>query len=432
MKKIMLALALAAVGMHNCYAVPEDWEDGGKYGENIKFLSDFLKDYKAQGYNHPMFRINLKNLYTENDIKAAWSDMWIGFTKNVVRVNIVEEINGGEEGTDEGICLPGIGTGTLIDVGVERLKGKVVITCAHNVINIWGMCGSLSHEGHLVLKTGEGDFFPRCGNFFDNNTYLSVTPEPKRYNGNLPLICTIGNTRTDKYKVKRSYIYRGNGKIFDLAILILDDQVKDEGGNVLSGEQILAGNIFGYNKRERVTGDDFFYVVGYGMTGWEQTLDGHIGTLLDAVKEDGQLKKRHDLLQLLGWNKKKCIQVLSQFVPDRMMNKSQTFVDADRAGGGFSGSLVVKKTDAGLEYVGIYSGPLFKLPGEKVRSERTESATANPRSTSSMRISPGQTVNTEPEYKTPSDSADICEFIKFVKREELKLLKEEELKSSIN
>ncbi|MDR1333890.1 MAG: hypothetical protein LBJ71_01585 [Holosporaceae bacterium] len=394
MKKIMFVLALAAISLHNCYAEPADWTDTGKYGKNIKFLSDYLEDFKEMRGRHPLYPIHFKYIYNENDVNLAWNEKWKDFTKNVVRINSVEE-------TDDGVFLPMIGTGTLIDVGDDKLKGRVVITCAHCVVNHQAIHIPSDQEGHLILKTGIGDFFPKCGDLLTNNAYISVTPEPKQYNGNLPLINTKGNTRVAKYKVKRSYIYRVGGRMFDLAILILDKPVMDENNQILSGEKISADGIFGYKKREEVTqNDNNFYVIGYGITGVsEGQSPSGIGSLLEAVK-DGQLKKRQDLLQLLGWNKKKCIWVDYRYVPDKMINKYGTFQDLNRAGIGFSGSLVVKETNAGLKYVGIYSGPMFRLPSEKIELDEAKTK--------------------EPEYMTLSDSADICEFINFVKDEEFR------------
>jgi hypothetical protein len=393
MKKIMLVLALAAAGLHNCYASPEDWTDTGKYGKNIKFLSDFLNEYKAQGWQHPMFCFSLDYLYGTYDIESAWSDKCSKFTENVVRINSVYK-------TDEGICLPYIGTGTLIDVGNDELRGKVVITCAHNVIDNMNIVSSIygsSQDQYLILQTGSDDFFPKQDDLLTNKAYISVTPEPERRDENLPSVNTEQDAGNARHKVKKAYIYRKNGVMSDLAILILDNPIVNGENQKLPGEIISPDTVCGSRERNEasVLDNADFCVIGYGMTGFGQ-LPGTMGGLSEAVREN-QLGKRQDLLQLLGWNKKKRVCLHRGLLSDRCIDR--TFVDYKHAGGGFSGSLVISQPhgDGPIKYAGIYSGPAFKLSNE---------------------TGPVAAGGSDPTVV--SSPVDICEFIEFVKDQEFR------------
>jgi hypothetical protein len=383
----MLVLALAATGLHNCHAAPEDWEDTGKYGKNIKFLSDLLEEHRKEGRNHPLDGFIAKHLYRENNVKDAWNEKCSGFTGNVVRINCVYK-------TNEGICLPYIGTGTLIDTGSRALKGRVVITCAHNVIDVDVVSVMIRSRDHYVMqRTGNDKFFRKQRGILTNNAYISVTPEPEQLE-NLPLVNTEQNAEDAPYKVKRAYFYRKNGVMSDLAILILDNPVTD-GSKTLSGEIISPDTICGSKERDATSVLDYtdFYIIGYGMTGFRQ-LPGAMGDLSEAVREN-QLEKRQDLLQRLGWNKKKRIAMRKELLPDRCIYR--TFTDVDYAGGGFSGSLIVSQSMTGgpIKYAGIYSGPVFKLSNET-----------------------GSVAADGSDLTVAASPVDICEFIEFVKDQE--------------
>jgi hypothetical protein len=109
-------------------------------------------------------------------------------------------------------------------------------------------------------------------------------------------------------------------------------------------------------------------VIGYGLTGVPEVLGINIiGSLEDTVG-NGKLQERQNLLMSLGWNIKKAIRLRGIDLAGTLrgcrckqwdMGKDPQYAYS-MAGGGFSGSLVVRRNGDGYDVYGIYSGPLWK------------------------------------------------------------------------
>ncbi|MDR1434848.1 MAG: hypothetical protein LBI77_00375 [Puniceicoccales bacterium] len=67
-------------------------------------------------------------LYTKKDIDRAWSEDWLRVTQSVVPLHAMGMNRIEMDGTK--VCLWGT-TGTLVDVGIPGLEGRVVLCCAH-------------------------------------------------------------------------------------------------------------------------------------------------------------------------------------------------------------------------------------------------------------------------------------------------------------
>lgn len=124
------------------------------------------------------------------------------------------------------------------------------------------------------------------------------------------------------------------------------------------------------------------FIIGYGMTGHlESHLNyGVFGSCNDALTY-GKLAEQQELMQALGWNNKKLIDISedASFCDDNEINVrgigANIGSNFPRAGCGHSGSLVVWKSRTEEEedqFIGIYSGPAFcdspLFPGTEQRA----------------------------------------------------------------
>jgi hypothetical protein len=307
-------------------------------------------------------------LYNQAAVDESWAanQWWGDLGKHVVRINLLEK---GEEK-----LIPFIGTGTLIDLGIESLKGKVVVTCLH--------CVGPYNEENIIFpenfyfnsKDGENGFFEIPVTNSHYSCYISVTHE---LNNNIktPILRTrddLANTSFNHNKVSKMYVSEANG---DVAILILEEPIKDSGGNTLSGESITEENIGklrGGGDSVKQSTDDNRTIIGYGLTAFESGVIPFnlFGVPSDYIDNTVLLDKRYDLMGLLGWGIKKTAN-LKDLRAVRAGNNYK--IDGPIAGGGFSGSLIVtRNSEEKKEYLGIYSGPAFHIENTNEYPEETE------------------------------------------------------------
>ncbi|MDR0968229.1 MAG: hypothetical protein LBL99_01165 [Holosporaceae bacterium] len=356
MKKIALVSAILG-SLGNCFAAPEDWEEGGKYRRNMEEFGKCLENEGCQTYRREKPFFQRDGLYKESDVAAAWSEEWKDTCKHIVRVNIL-----GNTADDKTVFAPTIGTGALIDIGVPALLGRVVITCRHNIAMDGGnerveSSNMKADASSLAMQSGREGLFTMING---SSTYLSVTPELTEKDSDPPLINSIDEHQRCRYKVERIYHPKSG---FDVAILVLEEPIKDEGRSL--GLREVFSNVWRASEGEDqiVNGQDTkAFVIGYGMTGVEQPPQELFGSWGEAVK-DRKLSTRQDFLKNLGFNKKKLIDISSTL--------SKSFITAtgqvsgtSKSGGGFSGSLVIarRKGSAENKYVGILSGVSFTSP----------------------------------------------------------------------
>ncbi|MDR3180188.1 MAG: hypothetical protein LBT70_04820 [Holosporaceae bacterium] len=249
-------------------------------------------------------------IYTDN---TAWSTEWKDFCQCVVRVNSMKENNGK--------YLPYIGTGTVINLNIPQLEGRVVITAAHVV------------SDNLLLNNTCFNCKEGLLEFKKEKTYLSVTPEITEKD--LLMVNMPEEYLKDEHlKVKQVYIYRNAaGVVQDTAVLILEKPVLNADRKPLAGVDITNnllirnGNFSNHNR----------YWIGYGLTGCMHIKEDKIGSLEEAVKNN-LLEARQNLHRRLGFNKKKLV----------YMSKTEyDMLILSRLGGGFSGSLTVDVDDNG-------------------------------------------------------------------------------------
>jgi hypothetical protein len=153
----------------------------------------------------------------------------------------------------------------------------------------------------------------------------------------------------------------------DIAVVVLDNPVRD-GDEIVSGEKIFSKLWMPPTDGPLLAGGGAF-IIGYGMTGHiESHLNyGVFGSYNDALMY-GKLVQQQELMQALGWNHKKLINISddASFCDDNGINVrgigANIGSDFPRAGCGHSGSLVVWKSrssDEEDQFIGIYSGPAF-------------------------------------------------------------------------
>jgi hypothetical protein len=309
------------------------------------------------------------DIFTEEDVDLAWNELYAPLTKNVVRINMLD--------IENGLSLPYIGTGTLVDVGIPELIGKVIITCQH--------CSSIFNDpnvenikitGTVTAKHSKHSGDENPGKFIDASKIilLSVTPECERLpNSSVnPVINTIDVLASALIKGKAiavTDVYAHDSE--DFCVMILEKPVIFNGEIVpgISLEKLNFMNltIDGNGMHIQTAPDETPIVIGYGYTGIKGTLDpSKIGTLEDAVKS-GKLQERQNLSISLGWNIKKAIRLRGidlagnlQGCVCKEFNMGNDLQYAfTMASGGFSGSLVVKQNGDSYNVYGMCSGPLW-------------------------------------------------------------------------
>ncbi|MDR2806760.1 MAG: hypothetical protein LBB11_01215 [Puniceicoccales bacterium] len=100
----------------------QTWESAEASSEEKKEAKSFLR----------LKGIIVEDRYKQSDIDRAWGNSLIAVTRSVVRIN---KINAKVD--DNSKCKPtniSAGTGTLINVGILNLCGRVVVTCGHCVL----------------------------------------------------------------------------------------------------------------------------------------------------------------------------------------------------------------------------------------------------------------------------------------------------------
>ncbi|MDR2812320.1 MAG: hypothetical protein LBB05_00800 [Puniceicoccales bacterium] len=216
------------------------------------------------------------NLFRQSHVDFVWSDGLRSLTKYVVRVR-----------SDN--CT---GTGTLVDMGIPRLKGRVIVTCAHVVFPIsWDLrrCRSLTQmfDGNRFFEFTDLQTFGHLGMYRDENfsekgffifeedtiARLSVVAEPRQ-----------GQT-IDRIYVSDIYIFTDNSEernYYDICLLILDkpvvfdeeivsgiplDQLKPMGGSLVIGNTHPYHICLPEERPEGELGDWLLIVAGYGLAG---------------------------------------------------------------------------------------------------------------------------------------------------------------------
>ncbi|MDR2812590.1 MAG: hypothetical protein LBB05_02255 [Puniceicoccales bacterium] len=308
--------------------------------------------------------ITVGNVYTAVDVYRVWHADFISLARNVVRINVLEVQNE--------LSLPYIGTGTLVDIGIPELAGRVVITCKHCSFSNGDPNGKDILQ-LLGVKYSENAEFGISGEFdVGGKTYLSVTPECEHSQEPKPLINTVPDhleTLSNERAIAVRSVYNLNAK--DFGVMILEKPVKLN-GQIVSGFPLGKLNVMNsLNVIDTKIGNHIntpqpSTVIGYGLTGVPGAL-GSVGFLEYAVKNN-KLKERQALFMELGWNVKKAIQLRGidggyalQGCACKQYDSGNDLQYAyPMAGGGFSGSLVViKGAQGGYDVVGIFSGPLW-------------------------------------------------------------------------
>jgi hypothetical protein len=169
--------------------------------------------------------------YTQKNVECAWNGKWAPFAQNVVCVNArkYNEANRQPQFSS--------GTGTLIDLSIPELQGRVVLTCAHVVLpnpksneNIEELFSAINggnevisiglqklrHFKQLIFSSGGG---PVEGWFSFNTDSVSLSVEAECQRDEvLPSI-----------PVTDIYLLTGNDRgtnCYDVAICILKESVK--------------------------------------------------------------------------------------------------------------------------------------------------------------------------------------------------------------
>jgi hypothetical protein len=314
-----------------------------KFAQLMKNFIKEIKQREASPEDKKSFLDALKrSKYNTAKIEAARKKAWEPDRHNelgkyVVRVNGLALCGG--------VAVPCIGTATIVDLGIDALRGKVVITCAH--------CCDVDKLINSITKTEFKKYSAAGGIFTEGDTHnarLSVTRETVDMSGALPLINTEEEhdaADRNTYKVTEFYI---PSNASDIAICILDRAITDEHGAALIGIRLEKCA----TKMEQI--DDLFFI-GYGLIGIMQAnlpLSSD-GLLLPGAGEhikEGKLVERQDFLKKYGWNSKKL---------GTMRKEGDEIVSPDVYGGGFSGSLILNQDN---KCVGVYGGGIDTFNGE--------------------------------------------------------------------
>jgi hypothetical protein len=264
-----------------------------------------------------------------------------------------------------------LGTGTLIDLGIPRLKGRVVLTASHCV---GSDMRKIVFENNGMLDISKG--IHKVG---DEEHMLSVYSSGKRDVKFPPIVKSREEHEKADYHVVRIYAQDEN------CVLILDKAIRD-GSGVVKGIKLLAGlgrpcaecdgagcdscghsgviTFANYDWRCLTTGkktdggwEDF--VIGYGWTG----ING--GTPTPKVyAEAGRGALQHcisgigrEFAELFGWNRKKAVDI--SWTRDDVDLTNWYEECSRRIGGGFSGALALSIKTTGeqeLRWLGMISG----------------------------------------------------------------------------
>jgi hypothetical protein len=295
-------------------------------------------------------------LYDERLVDLVWSPnpSLGGLPMNVVRVNALTV-------PKYGAWVPHILTGTSVYIGIPDLDGRVILTAGHCV----EPNGQFSRWTSPGFFTGGGPNMAFYLGGEPGNIYLSVTPEFEPHAELVPLVNSL-EQHSQQNKVIRVYVWNDR----DVAMLITERSIYPEGSG-LSGERItpdntgkpatfdwkiipteVEGKMYQCNRLVFSDESELDYcdvrLIGYGAVGSRAggTLDaGCFGTVYEAARL-GLLDKRQQFLRLLGWGTKKMVQPT--------LDPHSCLYDLGSAGGGFSGSLILKGGED-KTFLGMYS-----------------------------------------------------------------------------
>jgi hypothetical protein len=247
--------------------------------------------------------IFVEDLYRQEDIDRAWEDDLKEVTQSVVRVNqeCFENYSTMDIGT---------GTGTLIDVGLPELQGRVVLTCAHvavpnrtleyrylSISEILKICNTIVPMGttlqliHLQASVENVITHKKeCFEFNDNKfVRLTITPECQRGIAmNEVLISDIYLLTTNDAEMNS----------YDICVAILEEPVRFN-GEIIPGVPLARLNVmydirvadespyhlsWQGSSRNGSINDVSPIVIGYGNTGYDNNPKLSIYLASDTVK----------------------------------------------------------------------------------------------------------------------------------------------------
>jgi hypothetical protein len=260
--------------------------------------------------------------------------------KNVVRVScLTTDLSGNVSNVE-------IGTGTLVDLGVPGLEGRVVLTCTHCLGSV-GEAKRSNTKGCFIITRDFGNKGKK-----EEVTYLSVSVA----NADDTIINIVNKHTAAQYYIERYYNFG------EVAVAILNKPINEIVGLAVPFYYSCCNTWRATERRgRRIPNGMHDFVIGYGLCGIDGSIKplairderfDKILTFIDQPNNNQQdVKTILYLVQLadkLGWNKKKVMNVLSRG-------------NAARIGGGFSGSLVMELPEnendiTKLKWIGLYSG----------------------------------------------------------------------------
>lgn len=281
-------------------------------------------------------------LYTTKNIDLAHSPAFENFTKNVVRVSAFPLR---EKADPKNAVGHACGTGTLIDVGIDSLKGRVVVTAGHCVLLYGSACARkkfFSNQNQNFVWSGaflKQELKDLCRGLPINNEGISKITDDEKFFEKFSV--TPQNVRPDFY-VQPEQIVEAvkNGRetlvdaIYcpsceDWCVLILAQPVKEENGEIISGFP-LKGLL-----PSSLSSEKDVYVIGFGTTAlpdWNSTFSmiSAIGKKRDLQREVKSLKD----LELSGFNTKKAVclgngEEIGDFIDecDKFQSKAGEFLE---------------------------------------------------------------------------------------------------------
>jgi hypothetical protein len=307
----------------------------------------------ASGSIHYLRKLLASDAVNDVDASVARVNnmLYAELAKNVVRVSCFITDQQGK------IDDVSIGTGTLIDLGIPGLEGKVVLTCQH----CFGR-GTGGHQSGIIKQGNNVGFFRKTHEGRISNIYLSVQAAGDSAN----LITSVND-----HKITRSHVIRFY-RLGETGVAILDNPITDSNNRTITGLAVAdikdcheGWNALARNEKTPRSSRDF--IIGYGWYGLEGSIEPYAirtNRLPEVIglidKENGKGKTLahivKQLIKKLGWNRKKVVYVTT--------NDSSSYTNnMNRVGIGFSGSLVMELPSnnmncdmLNLKWVGMYSG----------------------------------------------------------------------------
>jgi hypothetical protein len=316
----------------------------------------------------------------ESNVKATSYPPYAELAKNVVRVSCLTVDKESEQVVDVEI-----GTGTLIDLGIPSLEGRVVLTAQHCFG--WYTGGEY---GEIKIAHHNDGTFPKKMSNLNCKVYLSV-----QTGDNSDIINTVNKHNMTDYKIIRFY------RIGETAVAILNKPiVNGENNKAIKGLVVPHANnceaewssTMRYGDKTPNNCIDF--AIGYGWSGmdagpWPSIIryDSFKNVLKLVGNQDVQqndccfIGATMEFAYLTGWNRKKVVDISTRPVTENTTAPNTTVTVSDvsipkaiqdvfirnnkRAGGGFSGSIVmelpINANDTHmLRWLGMVSGESAK------------------------------------------------------------------------